>query len=282
MEAVHAATAADVTLVELGFFGEKWAGDPDNRNGYSDLMYDSRVWFEANSRVYLGVTFGVPLGCSVVTFFACALRLSAPALHAGHAMILLLPWVWLIGASFELPLSIATQDGCAQLETFGRRALHDAGDDGTPALGRIAEPAYAYMTSCAEGDPMEDLLAPVHAATLDAQANATELLAPFSLRAPIRAHVDTLGHESAELTAALDAARSAMDCAEIHGHYVHAKTGLCCDFGYGITFLWVCRLASAVILIPAAIAALAGYKRFPRRVWGPYASVQAREVGAYL
>ena len=42
------------------------------------------------------------------------------------------------------------------------------------------------------------------------------------------------------------------------------------------------RLASAVVLIPAAIAALAGYKRFPRKVWGPYASVQAREVGAYL
>ena len=39
---------------------------------------------------------------------------------------------------------------------------------------------------------------------------------------------------------------------------------------------------SACVLLPATLAALAGYKRFPREVWGPYSSVQAKEVGAYL
>jgi len=35
-------------------------------------------------------------------------------------------------------------------------------------------------------------------------------------------------------------------------------------------------------MVPAAVGAIAGYKRFRKVLWGPYASTKALEVGAYL
>ena len=91
-----------------------------------------------------------------------------------------------------------------------------------------------------------------------------------------------LFRETANLSSTLNRAKARMECSGLHAQYLELKQALCCDFAYALTFLGVARLMSAFVLLPATLAAIAGYKRFPREVWGPYSSIQAREVGAYL
>ena len=71
-------------------------------------------------------------------------------------------------------------------------------------------------------------------------------------------------------------------CSAVYALWLQAKSSICCDFGYAVTVVLVGRLLSAIVLIPAAVAAIAGYKRYRRHLWGPYATIQALEVGAYL
>eukprot|EP00964_Phaeocystis_antarctica_P071419 scaffold43572_cov61-Phaeocystis_antarctica.AAC.3 len=73
-----------------------------------------------------------------------------------------------------------------------------------------------------------------------------------------------------------------MSCSSVHVIFKRAKSAVCCDLAYATVFLWVARLISAAWMVPAAVGAIAGYKRFRKVLWGPYASVQALEVGAYL
>ena len=54
---------------------------------------------------------------------ACVLRRGALALHSGQAMLVLLPWIVLLGASVELPAAVLLRDGCDQLEDFTYRTL---------------------------------------------------------------------------------------------------------------------------------------------------------------
>ena len=81
---------------------------------------------------------------------------------------------------------------------------------------------------------------------------------------------------------ALATVRTVMSCDAVHARIVEAKAALCCDLAYATTFLFAARLVTAVWMVPAAVGAIAGYKRFRRVLWGPYAPVQALEVGAYL
>ena len=59
---------------------------------------------------------------------------------------------------------------------------------------------------------------------------------------------------------------------------------VCCDIAYAFTAQWSVRLVTSLVILASLIAAIAGYKRFRRKkdLWGPYASVQALEVGSYL
>jgi len=62
------------------------------------------------------------------------------------------------------------------------------------------------------------------------------------------------------------------------------RTSVCCDLAYAITAMWMVRLVVALAILASAVSAIAGYKRFRRQrdLWGPYATLQALEVGAYL
>ena len=94
--------------------------------------------------------------------------------------------------------------------------------------------------------------------------------------------LETLEGEMGVILAALATVREVMSCGNVHALYKEAKTAVCCDWAYAANFLWVSRVATAVVTLPAAVAAIAGYKRFHKTLWGPYASVQSQEVGAYL
>ena len=70
-----------------------------------------------------------------------------------QAMLTLLPWIVLLGASVELPAAVLLRDGCDQMEDFTYRTLTTAGEE-EPALLRAREPVYGFMTGCVESDPM--------------------------------------------------------------------------------------------------------------------------------
>ena len=76
-----------------------------------------------------------------------------------QAMLTLLPWIVLLGASVELPAAVLLRDGCDQMEDFTYRTLTTAGEE-QPALLRAREPVYGYMTGCVESDPMVTYLPP--------------------------------------------------------------------------------------------------------------------------
>ena len=75
-----------------------------------------------------------------------------------------------------------------------------------------------------------------------------------------------------------------MACDRIHSLYREVHTAVCCDLAYALSAMWSARLVAAWAIAASCVSAVAGYKRFRRHksLWGPYASVQSREVGSYL
>ena len=260
-------------LLERGLFGE-------DKRGYT------AAWLDIDGRVYsvrfifLLVSFGIPVALGGVAAFSCITRRGGFSLHAGHALLVSLPWIWLLGASVELPASVVLSDACGQLEDFVYTWL---GRDGISAsLVRAREPVYGYMTGCVRDDPMVNFFEPIKAAAAGATDNVTLALDDYTLRPAMVSALETLEGEMGVILAALATVREVMSCGNVHALYKEAKTAVCCDWAYAANFLWVSRVATAVVTLPAAVAAIAGYKRFHKTLWGPYASVQSQEVGAYL
>ena len=273
VDATHDETLVQLELLERGLFGE-------DKRGYT------AAWLDIDGRVYsvrfifLLVSFGIPVALGGVAAFSCITRRGGFSLHAGHALLVSLPWIWLLGASVELPASVVLSDACGQLEDFVYTWL---GRDGISAsLVRAREPVYGYMTGCVRDDPMVNFFEPIKAAAAGATDNVTLALDDYTLRPAMVDALETLEGEMGVILAALATVREVMSCGNVHALYKEAKTAVCCDWAYAANFLWVSRVATAVVTLPAAVAAIAGYKRFHKTLWGPYASVQSQEVGAYL
>ena len=147
---------------------------------------------------------------------------------------------------------------------------------------RSREPVYGYMTGCVRDDPMVDFFQPIAHATSGSVNNVTDVLAHLTLRPDMSASVHSLRTEMAFISTALATVRTVMSCGNVFAILTRAKTAACCDLAHATNFLWISRLLTAAFMVPAAVGAIAGYKRFRRKLWGPYASVQAQEVGAYL
>ena len=95
-----------------------------------------------------------------VPAYYSTLWLHTPSLSLPRqAMLTLLPWIVLLGASVELPAAVLLRDGCDQMEDFTYRTLTTAGEE-EPALLRAREPVYGFMTGCVESDPMVTFLPP--------------------------------------------------------------------------------------------------------------------------
>ena len=270
----HADTGANLDLLELGLFG-------DDLLGYSFHVRKKRPQIDSWRTALLGFTFALPVLASGLAVAACCLRRGELSLHAGQSALVLLPWVVLLGASIELPMAVMLRDGCDQMDTFMYRTLGERGET-NPALARAREPLYGYMTGCVESDPMVNFFAPVDEITRVAQQNVTDSVSHLALRDAPSAAVASLQAEVQRIGDALATVRTVMSCDAVHALIVEAKTALCCDLAYATTFLFISRLVTSFWMIPAAIGAIAGYKRFRSVLWGPYASVQALEVGAYL
>ena len=199
--------------------------------------------------------------------------------YAGELLLWTLPVGVVLGLSFELPLSVALQDGCAQAETYIVREMRAATDAHTLA---IVEPMDDYLHNCADGDAMMATYDPINRSTRAAMNEIDAQLAGLLLRPGFQASIDRLRRETLNISASLTGVGEASDCGAIHELYQELKTALCCDMSYGVTFLWIGMLGTAALTAPAAVAAIMGYKRFRRVLWGPYATLQALEVGAYL
>ena len=237
---------------------------------------DGRVYSVRSPSVGLVL---IPVALGGVAAFSCITRRGGFSL-AGHALLVSLPWIWLLGASVELPASVVLSDACGQLEDFVYTWL---GRDGISAsLVRAREPVYGYMTGCVRDDPMVNFFEPIKAAAAGATDNVTLALDDYTLRPAMVSALETLEGEMGVILAALATVREVMSCGNVHALYKEAKTAVCCDWAYAANFLWVSRVATAVAALAAAVAAIAGYKRFHKTLWGPYASVQSQEVGAYL
>ena len=118
----------------------------------------------------------------------------------------------------------------------------------------------------------------------EAQNSTTNALAALSLRPDTLAAVRAMQAEAAQVAGSANDIHATLACATFHGLYEEAHTAICCDLAYAFTAMWSVRLVSAWAMLLAAVSAVAGYKRFRRQknLWGPYASVEALEVGSYL
>lgn len=223
----------------------------------------------------------MPVGVSAIAAASSLFRRGVPALHAGHVLLLMLPWVLLLAVSVELPTSSLITDGCDDMEHFIERRLAEMGID-DPSFELARPPVAALMGGCTSGSALGRFFEPIRDRTDEAQRNVSSALSALQLRPAIEAGVSRLVAQSDLLETTLVLINEAMACGEVHKLYLDAKAGLCCDIAYAVTFQWVARLISAFVMIPAIVAAIAGYKRFRRKLWGPYASAQALEEGAYL
>ena len=118
-------------LLERGLFGE-------DKRGYTAawLDIDGRVYSVRLSSCWSRSGFPSP---SAASRRSCITRRGGFSLHAGHALLVSLPWIWLQGASVEF-ISVVL-DACGQLEDFVYTWL---GRDGISAsLARAREPVYS-------------------------------------------------------------------------------------------------------------------------------------------
>ena len=289
LSATYAERLLSMTRLQRGLFG-------NDLNGYFAWLDRLRPSVESSWWAFLATTFAVPAGLTAVAMLSCVTRTGRPALHAGHALLGLLPWYMLLGASVEMPLALMLQDACDQVP-FLVRTLTGFLSEEAIAVYKDPERAANYVeagvalqgwvTGCpadAGGDPLATYFTPMVAAASSAQENATRALAALELRPAVRAHVDRLASEASALHLAAEATHQRLRCAKLHGIYSEMRTSVCCDFAYAISAMWMVRLAVAFAILASAVSAIAGYKRFRRQrdLWGPYATLQALEVGAYL
>ena len=299
--AEHTRTTAELDLLELALLGLEGDGYMDD---FLDMAPNS--W---KSYVY---SFYVPAALSGCAFLSCCARWGRPSLHAGQLLLVLLPWYILVGASIELPASIVLQDVCGHIPTLVSRVLRNfARQEASPgfeyAAGTAARTAnananaatfgvprtrwdvaqehvIAWLTNCEAGDPFSSFFTPLDTTTSAAQADATAALAALELLPVARAQVDRLAQEAAVVSADAALVRQTVRCGTVHAIYQDARTAVCCDAAYAITAIFIGRFVCLIAMCTATVGAIMGYKRFRRQrdLWGPYASMEAREVGYYL
>jgi len=297
--AEHTRTTAELDLLELALLGLE--GD-----GYMDDFLD----MSPNSWKSYVYSFYVPAALSGCAFLSCCARWGRPSLHAGQLLLVLLPWYILVGASIELPASIVLQDVCGHIPTLASRVLtnfarqeaspgfeYAAGIAAGTAAGAAAtsgvprtrwdvaqEHVIAWLTNCEAGDPFSSFFTPLDTTTSAAQADATAALAALELLPVARAQVDQLAQEAAAVSADAALVRQTVRCGTVHAIYQDARTAVCCDAAYAITAIFIGRFVCLIAMCTATVGAIMGYKRFRRQrdLWGPYASMEAREVGYYL
>ena len=270
--ATQQATLARIELLELGFLGE-------NQEGSSETLKSLRAKFDTGWLTALTVSYATPVALSAVAVVSAALQAGSPALHAGQALLVLLPFVWWEAVGVELPLVVAVQDGCADLEPFVLRVIEE---DGRAEFDAIRAPAASYMNGCVDNDAMADVYLNISLVTRQAHLNIANQIDGLQLRPAMKASSDQLALQTDNVLSSLSSVNEVMACGLIYELFQDAKRALCCDFGYAVAVVFVGRMISALVLIPAIISAIAGYKRFRRTLWGPYATIQALEVGAYL
>ena len=115
--------------------------------------------------------------------------------------------------------------------------------------------------------------------------SARPYLVPYCWLLPLvapQASAARLDSATKSILQSLETVNEAVDCRAVYALWMRARASICCDFSYGVAVVAISRLITAIVLVPATISAIAGYKRFRRVLWGPYATVQALEVGAYL
>ena len=278
VNAEQAHTEAQLDLLETALFGEE-------RGGYTGIVEGMTGGIDWGWFFYT-YTFAVPLLLSMVATLSCCCRIGRPALHAGQLLLVCLPWYTLLGASVELPTSIMLQDACTQVPDLVGRLIHQLGlEEGADSQWPVvAAPAQAWLTNCEGGDPFSDFYTPLETTATQAQLAATADLAALDLLPDARAQVERVAVEAAGVSAAREAVRQTVQCSTVHAMYQDAKTAVCCDVAYGLTAIWAMRFVCLLAMAAATVGAIAGYKRFRRQrdLWGPYASMQALEVGSYL
>lgn len=288
---MYEARQYSLSLMRRAFFGS-------SLRGYTSFLDQLRTVVEGGWWTFLTATFATPAGISAVAVLSCATRTGRPALHVGHVLLALLPWYVLLGASIEMPTALMLQDACEQVPFITRTLTgflassegvggHIGDSFSSSAFAEAGDAMYSWVVGCPRddgGDPMSAYFSPIVHVASEAQSNATRALNALDLRPAVRLSLGQLAAESAALASAADAVHTSMNCAKIHKLYLEMHTAVCCDLGYAFTAMWMPRLVTAFGLLASAVAAIAGYKRFRRQrdLWGPYATVQALEVGAYL
>ena len=257
---------------QLGFLGE-------NDRGFSTTLTDWRDRIDSGWTLALAVAFAVPAMCAAVSVASAVLQIGRPALTAGQVMLVLLPLVWFELVGLDLPLAIVVQDGCAQLEDFTYLVISE---DERPQYQEILASVRSFTSDCAQEDALTLVYEPINTVTRQVTINVNNQLAGLNLRPATQASSDRLASAAAAILDSLATVGQVTDCSAVYALWLQVKSSICCDFGYAVTVALVGRLLAAIALIPAAIAAIAGYKRFRRHLWGPYATIQALEVGAYL
>jgi len=268
-------TKSRLDMIELAIFGRE-------RDGYTGDLIALRPAVEASWSVYT-YTFLVPVSFAFITICSCILRVGRPSLHAGQFLLSLLPIYMLLGASIELPAAIMLQDACNQVPFLvGRLLTHLAREDAQ--FESLKEPLTAWVTNCEEDDPIARFYLEMESVASEAQYNATHALAALQLRPTVQASVERLRQEVTIIAERNVLVGQTLECSTVYHLYLDAKTAVCCDVAYAFTAIWSMRLICILAMLSAIVSAIAGYKRFRRQrdLWGPYASIQALEVGSYL
>ena len=280
LQSTYTERRATVESFRRGLFGE-------DLTGYVIQLEDMRPSIEWAWWTFLVISFAVPAGCSVLAVLSCVLRFGRPALHAGHALMTLLPWYLLLGASVEMPLALMLQDACDHVPYLTARFTAYLALEYGDQFGNIAEPLNGWVTGCppdAGGDPVATYFSQMVRAANQSYLNATREIVSLELRTQVQASVEHLAAEARSVAHGADVVHEMMACGKVHSLYEEVHTAVCCDLAYAFTAMWSARFVAIWAIAACAVAAVAGYKRFrkQRNLWGPYATVQSLEVGSYL
>lgn len=273
----HDATQGAVATLRLALFGEVPGGYTARLEGMQPAI--TLTWW-----AFLTSSFGLPVAISCVTVVACLTRTGRPALYAGHALMSILPFYTLLGGSVELPMTVMLKDACDNVPFLTDRLMAHLVTLEMPQFNLLAAPLVGWVTGCPETDPMATFYTPMVDAANSSTLDATRDLAALQLRPAIRQQVARLVNEAGEVARTADGVHGMLACSRIHERYIEVHTAICCDVAYAFTATWMVRLVTTAVLVASLIASVAGYKRFRRKkdLWGPYASIEALEVGSYL
>ena len=175
------------------------------------------------------------------------------------------------------------QDACDRVPFLTTRLATFLSDE-RPEYALAAEPLLGWVEGWPVHDPMATFFTPLVYAAKNATHDATRDLGALRLRAQARSSVDGLLDDADGIADTANTVHTMLDCGGIHEQYIHVHTAVCCDVGYAFFAQFTTRLVGAWSLFASLLASIAGYKRFRRKkdLWGPYASVEALEVGSYL